>query len=295
MNINNYVPPTFIEHLKNKLPETLYHYTGQLGLLGIIETSKLHATKVQYMNDATEFFLALSIARELLDDVGVSPIADNIYVSGKSNLTPSSTLRRSLTGLEEINIFAACFCKDGDLLSQWRGYAEAAGGCSIGFNSHALNEVASRDDFTLAKCIYDTATQRAIVTEAIQHCVQEELAGSAQWGQHGPLADILFRCGAFFKDSSFAEEHEWRLVSPTIDFRHDRLSFRTGRSMITPYYKLPIRHDGQLPISHVIVGPCPHPDLAKSAVTALLMQRGLHGPLQGQQIVVGSKIPFRNW
>jgi Protein of unknown function (DUF2971) len=293
MNIN-YVPPTFVEHLKAEPPEVLYHYTGQCGLLGIIDKSELHATKVQYMNDATEFSLALSMAREILDATRVFPISDNIYISSKSNVTPSSTLRGSLTGLEDINIFAACFCKDGDLLSQWRGYAEAAGGCSMGFDSHALNEVASRDGFTLDKCIYDTATQRKIVTEAIEHCVQEELAGRAHWGGHGPLADILFRCGAFFKDKSFENENEWRLVSPKIDFRHDRLSFRAGRSMVTPYYKLPIKHGETLPIQHVIIGPCPHMELAQSAVTALLMQHGMYGPSQGQQIVVGSRIPFQN-
>jgi hypothetical protein len=294
MNIN-YVPPTFAEHLKENPKETLYHYTGQLGLLGIIERSELHATKVQYMNDATEFSLALSMAREVLDAMGVVPISNNLYTSGKSNQTICSMLRRSLTGLEDINIFAACFCADGDLLSQWRGYAVAAGGCSIGFDSHALKDVAARDRFTLAKCIYDTGTQRTIVTEAIEHCIQEELAGQSQWGGHGPLADILFRCGAFFKDPSFEEEQEWRLVSPIITFRDDRMSFRAGRSMITPYYKLSVMHGETLPFRHIIIGPCPHGDLAKSAVTALLMQQGMYGPLQGEEIVHGSKIPFRNW
>lgn len=143
--------------------------------------------------------------------------------------------------------------------------------------------------------IYDMTVQRSVVTEMITHCVEEEVAGQANWGFHGPLAELLFRCGAFFKDPSFDQEKEWRLVSPTIDFRHDRLCFRTDRSMITPFYKLPISQDGRLPIRHVIVGPCPHMDLAKSSITALLMQAGLYGPLRGQQIVAESKLTFRDW
>ena len=287
MNIN-YVPPAFSGHSKSECPELLYHYTGQVSLLSIIKTSELWATKVQYMNDATEFNLALSMAREILDDmIGATPILTPVRALAR--------LRDSLAGLEDINIFAVCFCENGDLLSQWRGYADAGGGSSIGFDSHVLREVASYESFTLGKCIYDTVVQRAIVTEAIEHCIQEELAGPAQWGFHGPLAHILFRYGAFFKDKSFAQENEWRLVSPTIDFRHDRLSFRAGRSMVTPYYKLPIKHGETLPIRHIIIGPCPHMELAKSAVTALLMQRGMYGPLKGQQIVFGSKIPFQNW
>jgi hypothetical protein len=168
-----------------------------------------------------------------------------------------------------------------------------------------LTEVASCAGFTLGKCIYDTSIQRAIVTQAIEHCLDDERAFGQlkqrsagqpkQWGFHGPLADILFRFGAFFKDPSFAEEKEWRLVSPTITFRDERMCFRVGRSTITPYYKLSINHGGSLPIRHIIIGPCPHMDLAKSAVTATLMQQGMYGPLQGKELALGSKTPFRNW
>ena len=47
-------------------PEILYHYTDQAGLLGILATGELWATKVQYMNDATEFGFSLGLAREIL-------------------------------------------------------------------------------------------------------------------------------------------------------------------------------------------------------------------------------------
>jgi hypothetical protein len=65
--------------------------------------------------------------------------------------------------------------------------------------------------------------------------------------------------------------------------------------MVTPYYALPIAEGEVSPVRHVIVGPCPHMELAKSAVEALLMQRGLRGPLLGQPVAFGSEVPFRNW
>jgi hypothetical protein len=40
---------------------TLYHYTTQGGLLGVVQTGELWATNVQYMNDRREFFLSLEI------------------------------------------------------------------------------------------------------------------------------------------------------------------------------------------------------------------------------------------
>ena len=283
---DNYTPPAFTAHSNAKLPEVLYHYTGQAGLLGIIQNAELWATKVRYMNDATEFNHALALASEILDSL----IADE-----HARKLAGTTLRRSLQGLEDINIFTACFCKDGDLLSQWRGYATEGGGIAIGFDAPELKSTAARAGFALGACIYDAALQRCAVTEAIEHCIAEEIASRNNWGFHGPLADVIFRIGAFFKDSSFREEKEWRLVSPVIMFRDERTDFRRGRSMVTPFYKLPILHEDNLPIRHVIIGPCPNMELAKSAVTMLLMQHGNHGPLYGQRISFGSKIPFRNW
>jgi hypothetical protein len=287
--MNNYLPSLFAVHAKTRPPTVLYHYTTQTGFLGIVEQKQLWATKVQYMNDATEFSISLNIAREHLkkriDDTSLS----------RSIKASCATLLRSLNGLDDVNIFAVCFCEDGDLLSQWRGYAASDGGYSIGFNVATLLESIPHEEIFLARCIYDKDIQQEVVDEAINHCVNEEAKGNISGGTHGPLADILFRWGVFFKDESFAEEKEWRLVSGTVDFRHDKLKFRTGRSMIILYYAIPIIKNENIPIEDVFVGPCPHMTLATSAATSLLMQNGLRGPLHGRQIVFPSKIPFRNW
>jgi hypothetical protein len=42
---------TFEKLQKREPPKVLYHYTDQTGLLGIITSGELHATKVQYIND----------------------------------------------------------------------------------------------------------------------------------------------------------------------------------------------------------------------------------------------------
>jgi hypothetical protein len=285
-----YEPTAFVEHFKTSPSGVLFHYTGQAGLLGIIKNAELWATKIQYMNDATEFGLALRLVRQELENI-------SSYTKHPTEKSAAAALQASLRGIEDINIFAICFCEQGDLLSQWRGYGHGNSGYAVGFNTDALMELSGRAEFTLGRCIYDAAVQGQIVQEAVAHCIQNELSfpTKSSWGFHGPLADILFRCGAFFKDASFAEEKEWRLVSPTILYHDERLHFRAGGSMISPYFALPIMNEGILPIPYVVVGPCPHMELSKSAVTALLMHRGNRGPLQGQQVAVGSMVPFRNW
>ena len=277
-------------HVREAPPGVLYHYTTQAGLLGIVQGEELWATKIQYMNDASEFDLALRLTRQHLDQI----INATNHPSEKSAATE---LRNSLEGIGDINIFAACFCENGDLLSQWRGYTGDEYGYAIGFDSEALLHISHAGTFLLARCIYDPVVQRHIIEEAVALCLQSQLAfpPKGSWSFHGPLAQILFACGGLFKDASFEAEQEWRLISPTILYHDENIRFRSGPSMVTPYYRLSIMHEGQLPISHVVVGPCPHRELAKSAVTALLMQRGMRGPLNGQQIVLTSNIPFRNW
>jgi hypothetical protein len=291
MGTETFVPPTFTQHFERLPPEHLYHYTGQAGLIGIVNARELWTTKIQFMNDATEFGLALKIARKELDSI----MTRSTSVTQKA---ACARLSESLSGLEDINIFAVCFCEDGDLLSQWRGYSGSSHGYSIAFDSESLMHVANLENFQIGRCIYDSETQWNVIHEGIVHCIENEVEWSStarRWGFHGPLAEILFKCGGFFKDASFKEEQEWRIISPTILFNDERLGFRTGKSTIVPYYRLSILCEGVLPIRHVIVGPCPHMELARSAVTALMMSSGDRRPLDRLEVALPSKIPFRNW
>ena len=45
-------------------PAILYHYTTPEGLKGILQSGKLWATEVRYMNDASELDYALEFARQ---------------------------------------------------------------------------------------------------------------------------------------------------------------------------------------------------------------------------------------
>jgi hypothetical protein len=53
---------------RDEWPDILYHYTDQFGLIGIVNTSELWATKIHYMNDSTEFSLALGMAKDFLKE-----------------------------------------------------------------------------------------------------------------------------------------------------------------------------------------------------------------------------------
>jgi hypothetical protein len=155
----------------------------------------------------------------------------------------------------------------------------------------------NRTGFTLGRCIYDPMQQRAIVDEAIEICVQSLPPNSPLRAlHHGNLAPLLFRCGAFFKDASFADEREWRMASSPTGITSERVGFRMGRSMITPYYRLSINQSGQRAVSEIVVGPCPHMDLAHSAVSMLMLNRQFRDFAANiDKVIQKSKIPYRDW
>jgi hypothetical protein len=156
-------PPSF-EVFKGSLPSFLYHYTSPDGLLGIVEHSELWATNLNYMNDATEFQISLKLAEETLT------AATNSSALNPQRREIACVLIKEVAHIEERGICAICFCSDGDLLSQWRGYSGRGYGFSIGFNPNVLKSFGeiTRSDiapFELAKCIYDENLQRKIVEE----------------------------------------------------------------------------------------------------------------------------------
>ncbi len=285
-----FLPPSFAQHVQTPLPEFLYHYTNQTGLVGIANNSELWATKINYMNDSTEFYTALQMAEEHLTTREFDP---------KDTFSPLATLtlrKRTAINIWKVferissggNIGVICFCIQDDLLSQWRGYAAGSVGFSIGFNSVLLKAYASKADFTLAKCVYDKETQAQIVAEICDYYLQESIINSYGLGDIiKGFARSLRECGAFFKSSSFAEEKEWRLVSSPIPV--NQLRFRVGKSFITPYGVLDIGKSENSCLANVRVGPCPHMDLSVSSVGLLLLRNGI------SPRVSPSSVPFRDW
>jgi hypothetical protein len=154
---DEYISGLFKSHLATAMPEFLYHYTSQAGLIGIVQNSELWATKVHYMNDSTEFSLALDLARDVITEGwGATEILGDV-----NSLPPRAKVAKqiwyAIDRITKVNIFVACFCEQSDLLSQWRGYSHGSYGYSVGFNAGklALRATSGSFPFFLGKCIYD--------------------------------------------------------------------------------------------------------------------------------------------
>jgi hypothetical protein len=90
-----------------------------------------------------------------------------------------------------------------------------------------------------------------------------------------------------FKDTSFEEEHEWRLICRgNLDYMG--VKFRPGRSHLVPYIEVSLANLSGV-IKEIMVGPGPNKDLDVLALETMVKS-------QHQQFKVSSsKTPFRNW
>jgi hypothetical protein len=276
--------PLFKHHLGASPPEFLYHYTNGDGLLGILQTSTLWATTIEYLNDSPEFRGASDMLKDRLKEEFYfnDTLADINTLSRRKQISLwlSQVLEQKHSGGHHV----ICFCANGDILSQWRGYSDGSYGYSVGFRTETLTTFSKNAGFVLGKCIYQKDVQKAIIEELFNYCLA---MSSSRDEILSEIASALIQCGAFFKDDSFAEENEWRLVSLGRDIWTMR--FRRGKSMITPYIVLPIGAEANSSIDHVYIGPCPHMTLSEKSMWMLLGQKGITGDVRC------SRIPFRDW
>ncbi|UGQ39385.1 DUF2971 domain-containing protein [Rhodococcus aetherivorans] len=297
----------------NHTPDVLYHYTDPRGLLGILGDpyspprasrkrtyGKLWATDLRFLNDAQELKFAAPILTEMLR-----------HQADHSSLPPAVVERlRHLADVVEEGRFelawhekakeawphVVCFCEDGDLLSQWRGYGDGGGGYSIGFSREAVSSLFTADklrienekDFDLARSPVSPPMKVAYGEEdardTLEKAVQEFTDGlvSVEEGDTKLSQDtFVLVCQTYLaavKHEAFEEECEWRVIVDRDGTDHPE--FRTGKLGLVPYAEVlfPIGESATSPVREVVVGPSDSEevrDLRAQAVRRLLDSVGL--------------------
>jgi hypothetical protein len=265
------------------MPERLFHYTNADGLLGILSSRKFWATHMKYLNDSSE----LSYGSALVAD-RIANLAKQ-YESvpqWKAFLDLAHMNRNAFEGFLEA--YAICFCTEGDLLSQWRGYGSSGGGYSIGLQPIPTNQpvttaraISTETRPFLRKVIYDPEKQRELVDIAI---VEVSSIVVRYWEKQrskeakvllfescvSALRDMLVNYLICLKNAVFEEEAEWRyvIVRPQKSSEGPPKKFRARSGAIVPYLEVDLftQPHGEVRISDIYCGPILHPELSVVAL-----------------------------
>lgn len=263
----------------------LYHYTTQEGFLGIVKDGAIRASRIQHLNDASEFNYASGVALQIVDE-----LTTDTDVRERMNAIVVSTRY-------QWDAFVSSFSEQGDQLGQWRAYGQG-GGFSIGFDVESLTARAKEQGYILEKCSYDAIKIKAEIRPLVEWAVQKKPFEPNDTFHF--LSEFL-RIAPKFKHPAFEAEEEWRLINvrqaPFIGGNQfSDILYRPGKSFFVPYRDFtltdPSKRERLLPISKVYVGPTPHADLSVWTVRNCLRNKGLimYGPK-----VEKSSIPYRNW
>lgn len=287
----------------------LYHYTDSDGLRGIIKDGKVWATHLSFMNDPGE----LVIAREVLTR----------RWQGMCKINPDSTrsliLKQAIDLVQESkDIYGFCLSREGDLLSQWRGYAPS-GGYSIGFDACTLREeligeskegninctyvpITYLSEVGVDKHVSQLTTELFEIVEShnpglLDSELEPEIAGELAKFFHAN-GDRVVRA---IKHDGYSEEDEERFTI-TGDYQGNLpcLKYRTKNGVLIPYVELkmgkeePPEDDKKLPINKIIMGPGLDYKLAEKGLRLLLTSNGYDvGEGKGQVAIKRSKIQYR--
>jgi hypothetical protein len=271
-------------------PEFVYHYTNAAGLLGIVSTRNLWATDIEFMNDAEELTYARTT---VLGDLRAW--ADEIAPpgTGSEDGLRADVLRSIAEELEHpawgepsstYHIYAACFCEDGDLLSQWRAYG-GDGGYAIGFRTFSLlGLAASFESIHFEKVTYGLDGSRPYLDAMLETVAQRAAGFPGATGNIRLMTRVLPTIAAI-KHPTFAQEREWRLLSTGWDVPEMAFGFRTGSVGLVPFIEVSFPGNA---VAQVIVGPGRYPEVRKRGVRQLLERHGL-----SDVEVVGTSSPLR--
>lgn len=182
----------------------------------------------------------------------------------------------------------ASFSKNGDLLSQWRAYAEDGMGYSIGFDSNAIYESLG---VNINSVVYDEQEQYNLVLSTLRglHAMwktEEENFETIQIPSQIFAIDL-----AYFKNPTFFEEQEVRIIRLLVGENKNftDIGGNSEVNQIEPlqiltrkkdkkdikYIKLPIKFKDNQLIKEVVIGPKNKKPIEE--VGKLLFDLGLSG------------------
>jgi hypothetical protein len=178
----------------------VYHYCGPDGFRCILSKKSLWATHFQYLNDAGEIRRGIDIAKEEAISL------QNLATTGIQNFYFNQILQQ-LDEKVSRHIFLVCFSEVGDLLSQWRAYADDGRGYAIGFDFERLSQRRSPVGRSFSgKVIYSETNLRQSIRDYLL-----KNAPNATCHPNDDDEDAV---------AANANNHSWAILSTVSRFKH---------------------------------------------------------------------------
>ena len=304
-----------------KIPQILYHYCTTDNFKKIVEEKYIRLSDLMKSNDSMERDYIYNVFRQVENSIKrieskdqldaqtdlLSP-ENRLLQAYKSSFEKKNTenqfgiLYEKLVECKELVCrqsidLGICLSQEGDLLSQWRAYANNGNGVAIGFNSKLFEPYNSTINYEnrkirFGKVEYDQKSQVNFMLDKWVESLKSEES------KINIMFDLIYDA-LYFKHSSFCEEKEWRLtfsedskqenMKISLPIQNDCIlmpvQYFAKADMLIPYRDLNFNEFNE-PICEIILGPKNKNSV--SDITAFLEHNNLKGIT-----VKKSKAPYR--
>lgn len=226
--------PHFYDSQGKASADILYQYRSFQNFLAILKSDSFWATNARFSNDETEQRFATEMLEKPLHRQGVQIKPEKLNEN-----------------------YIVCFSREGDKLSQWRGYAPD-GGVSIGYDFSGPSQfyiapagvtpplttcTGGQGLFVQAEPVVYLPSQRIGQSEDeyFSDCYQtirfDTGTGPLEDEDIKKFEDDISRKAPYIKHAGFQEEDEWRLVFPNSDGKLNKcIRYKEDSSIIKiPY------------------------------------------------------------
>ena len=280
--------------------DRLYHYTGESGLFGILESQCLHATHYSALNDATEIYQARDKLRSTFDAMV------RRMVSGAHELTKVSSadgwattwthefieLLYGLFRKELLEAYIVSMCghpkgsyeSANGLLSQWRGYGGKTAYAIVFRTKELVDLLGTTSDsiepfFGLCgNVFYENNDDNSFVKE-FDNLLRAAQKDIPNWINKKiiplDLLKAFMECVVRYKHQAFREEQEVRIVFFPVP--ESPVPQRCTRPDFTPFVRIcdAGSKGAELPIETILVGPSADSDVRRDAILRYVKMRKL--------------------
>ncbi|MGM0519732.1 MAG: DUF2971 domain-containing protein [Campylobacterota bacterium] len=236
----------------------IYHYCNVEAFRAIIQNKKLWLSSVYNLNDYKEIHWINDKVNKKLEKI-----------RDKNNFTKYKLFER-LFKKQLPNVYIASFSQGGDLLSQWRAYANDGHGVAIGFNTDYFK---TNSIVMATEVLYDEKKQEEEIDEIFSPLEKFSNNVSLKDKEFKLMCEEVItkinNLAAKSKNELFKEEQEVRLihnpiiiddkVNEKIIFRNNlsEMKFRAVCGNLIPYFELDFsKYEGDImPIVEIVKGP----------------------------------------
>lgn len=181
--------------------ELIYHYCRAEAFLEIIKSRTIWQSAYYVLNDSMErewgYSIFTKVAKQLHDEIGEASETFLRHIDAIARMAYSSSMA-----------MISSYSLDGDVLSQWRAYADNGRGFAIGFSAKLMQMPAKQ-----LRVLYDKDTQIRELLGNLKHIYEYEKSIGFKFDDQfqSHCANLALDLCAY-KNPAFREEKEIRLV-----------------------------------------------------------------------------------